>query len=361
MSNKVDTPEASLPSSYQADMVTLLGKEFQLFGERIKAHTSYELGKVSLVGHDISLEAERQEDSNPTHEHYLARVTVEGEDTYTHSLNITEPIGVHSRYTLFDLRGFTEKTEKGTGKAYHDGYVSRLPGVRVVSIATNGIGDIVDRLNFTAAATQARIRKMAGQRLALIGALCGNQPAIITATSMSTVVTNELCNFNMDNGEPVEIAGVAYYAPALVPRNRVWLDMGIKFGPSLFVDGIREVAFRETPEEREHNLEVMHESAPGLGDAPALFWQMVDLGKGVEKQRIARVLEHYPTVVISGDKDPVGEHPMWKGFARRFPNLLFLPIRGQGHAMALNAEEATDKTVRSLREAGILWPKTKVA
>ncbi len=361
MATALNSFESSTDGTTTTDMVTLLGKEFQIFGESIQAHTEYELGKVALVGHDISVEAERQGDSDHDYDHYLARVTIEGKDTYTHSLNITEPVGVHSRYTLFDLRGFTEKTEKGTGKAWHEAYVKRLPGVRVVSIATNGIGDVVDRLNFTRAATQARIRRMAGQRLRLVGALCGNQPAVITSVSMGTVITNEMLNFNLDNGQPVKIAGIAYYAQALVPPERVWLDMGIKFAPAMFVDGIKEVAIREKGDERAHNLEVMQESAPGLSDLPALFWQMFDLGKGTPKPKIKRVLDHYPTVVISGTKDPVGEHPMWRRYEKQFPNLSFEPIQGQGHAMALNAEEGADKTVRSLRHAGILWRPRKAA
>lgn len=350
-------------------VISIAGKDFVIHeavpAKRRRKQLECELGEAALVEHqEISLDDDA---AQPTHSAYLARLTIEGSgnsevDSYHHSVRVTEPRDPRQRSStsIWVFPGLAETTETGVGRVFHDTIARELPDHRVISVATTGVGGYSDRLSFSRASVHARIQAMAKQRADLMDALDKKRrPKVVIATSMGSVITHKMLEQDIEEGNKLNIAGVGLYAPAWVrPHNKfVRSDMHIKFVPRL----IAEVGYLLSPfsplkeEDRKKAMRDLRSTSLHFKDLPAMAWQIRDLTAGIPHEEMDTVLRNYPTVAISGDRDPVGQ--IWKQYAARtdeFPNFRYVPIKGAGHGMAIIPRPGAEKTVKELRNSNIL-------
>ncbi len=292
--------------------------------------------------------------TSPSHQHFLARVALEGSH-YQHAVTVGEPVDKSTDLTVAVLFGYGEGIEAGIGEEFHHGLSDHLPGVRTVSIGTAGIGKVSEQLNFWSARHTARLDAMAKQRNMYLEAICGQRPLAMAAISMGTVITHKMVSLELDKPAPgLNVQRLLYYAPAIVPPERVWFDMGLRFPPHVFIDGLEEIFWRSKLHDIPTHLSHVMHSARDIGDMPAMFWQGLDLLHGTPLSDIHRVAARYPMTVMPGTKDPLGELHMWQQLARRFPGVSVKPVAHRGHGMAFDGYDGGAKVAKEIHRSGLV-------
>lgn len=266
---------------------------------------------------------------------------------------ITEPAtGNDTPVNLVRFPGLGEDIEGDVGYAHHTHLAKEFPGARTITIANNGMGRF--RHRNTGDNSMFGISRMAQERYELTAALVGEEPIVGVATSMGSVILNELAVLNIEDLQRLQIAGNCYYAPAHVAPGRTLVDMAVKFIPYIGVDGVKE--FLKTPPEQKVDflktlLEAARHTKANLG---ALATQAAHLLDGSVVAKIEKAVAHYPTAVIAGTRDPVGQLKMWHKLAAKHPKLSIHEVAGRGHAMTLKPERAVPKIGKVVRGMGII-------
>ncbi|MDB5185875.1 MAG: hypothetical protein JWL85_398 [Candidatus Saccharibacteria bacterium] len=262
---------------------------------------------------------------------------------------VSEPSLADSGLTAVAMPGILESVEGGVGLGYHRALARQLPTHRVVSIATDGIGPNGAKttlLNWH----QCSLDHMAEQGLDLLKTHNEGRSCVGLATSMGSVVLANILNRNIREGKPVDFRGVILNAPALVPPNRVVQDMFFGFLPLFAIDTLEEVFVRTPPRDIPKVLGLLLHSLPGKKDVVPIVRQVYDLLHGTPMDQIETVVREYPTTVITGTDDPVGEIRMWQELQSHYPKKLKLEtVARHGHAMLLKPEDCAERVVTIMK------------
>ncbi|HSX27644.1 MAG TPA: hypothetical protein VLG25_02585 [Patescibacteria group bacterium] len=281
-------------------------------------------------------------------------------DGFSHGVRVTEADPKQdSGVTIIHFPGFTETIEDSAGRELHDTLAREAPHLRVISIATDGIGKtsapvhLEDVMNHT-------LDAMAEQRLKLVQALVGDRPIIIVGTSMGSVIENKLLDFDLRNGHNLNAYPINH-ASALLTPGKTLLYMGALFMPAMALDAPRELIdmlLTDGPKKALEKIQVENEHH--RGSAAALIIQAAGLIKGVKRDQIERVAASYSGSQISGQFDPLAQFRMWREIRRdlRFPEqrtgygIEVIPWRG--HGMAADGEDGAKKILKTVKERQII-------
>jgi alpha-beta hydrolase superfamily lysophospholipase len=172
------------------------------------------------------------------------------------------------------------------------------------------------------------------ERLALVG------------ISMGTRIFHKLLiEERAENPESqLDIAAIINCAPALVVVERIFMDMGLKFPLHMTVDGFLEVFRRTNPKYYAELMHTLTGSKPGIKDIPPMLVQIYDLLQGVEIEDIKANAARYPTAVVVGERDTVGQPTMWSDI----PDVITKIIPKRGHGIALKTREGADSVTSML-------------
>lgn len=299
------------------------------------------VGRTAL----LKVEGEFSNDHEGVVLHQLIGLELDGQ---RHAAWITEPTsGVDANFNLVRFPGLGEDIEGDIGYKHHVGLAREFPEARTITVANNGTG----RFGYKHLQGNSgfSIKQMANERYELTSALVGTEPVIGVSTSMGTVIQNEVSMLNINDADKLQIKGNCYFAPAHVLPNKTMIDMALKFIPGMTLDGIKE--FFKTPVDKKIEfIKVLSDSLRHTrANLGALATQAAHLIEGCSLENIELVIDHYPTAVIVGSKDPVGQIKMWRGLESNHPNLSIHEVHGRGHAITLKPENAVRKIAKTLR------------
>ncbi len=306
------------------------------------------LGEVTILS-EQAFAGRRQKDV--MREDRFMRVELDGFGYGVHETlpDPIEDIGI----SLIYKPGFSELIEVGSAKAMHDGLAAHLPGVRVMSVASEGIGPTGERFGFKEAKDHG-VQEMGENLAKLAYALCGNEPVLMAGCSMGTVVGQHALAFDALHGHNLNAYPVRY-ASAIVEKFWTMYYMGTLFPASMVLDTPREVV-RLVKKGDKAELEELSQMIKGRNeDMPALAAQMLSLMGGVAIGSVVRVARAYHGGInISGALDPLNRKRMWSSVKQK-DNMTHIDIvRGRGHAMAADGEGGSQKIANDLQRWHIL-------
>ena len=220
------------------------------------------------------------------------------------------------------------------GNEKHKLLSARLPGERVITIATKGIGPYGDSYSLEEAG-HFGIKSMAQENAKLLRAMCADAELVLAGCSMGSVINEKMSTYF---SEGLNIVGLIPHEPAIVLPKNVIEAMLIKFVPALELDIGRRLAGRAfKPRQLGTLLMTLAGSKPSKEDVLAMSEQGLSLirgtKEGVVRALIERGLQH---AVIAGMADPVAAHADWEQRARRFPDAVTLNSYKSGHARAID-------------------------
>lgn len=281
-------------------------------------------------------------------------------DGYRHGVRVTEADEhQNSGVTIVHLPGFTETIEDSAGKEMHDALVSKAPHLRVVSIATDGIGHTGDPVHARDALNHS-IDAMAERRHKLLKALVGDQPFILLGTSMGSFIANKVLDYDLKHGHDLNAYPINH-ASAIVTPNNTLLYMGVLFLPSMAVDTPREILDMLRSDGLKNALEKLQiEGAHHRGGAAAMVIQAAGLLQGIPYSQIERVAKAYSGAQISGQFDPLAQFGMWRDIRRDLRHnpthspygIEMVPFRG--HGMAADGEDGAAKVLKTIRNRQVI-------
>ena len=246
-----------------------------------------------------------------------------------------------SDYLLVVKPGLAEVIHDGIGFTLHKRLATALPTMSVFSHETDGVGKYAESLSPSDLLTHG-IDQMSLQGLELLKRFGEGKRIITLGTSMGTVIFNNLLLNNINQGEPVDVAGVVNFAPALVDPRRVPLDMAARFVPGLAVDLAKEIV--KTDGRHIGNFILMLlDSRPSFKDILPFSKQIFDLLHGTPLEEIEEVVSRYPVDVIVGDRDPVGQYKMWLKLEEKYPELTAHILHKKGHGISIKPYESSKK------------------
>ncbi len=280
--------------------------------------------------------------------HYL--VGVEQEGIY-HRIWHTDSLDPTSQLMVVPKPGLGELIEDGIGWQLHRELSERLPGASVDTHATQGVGSTARRLGLRELAHHG-VDEMADQGLRLLEAFATDKRVFFIGTSMGTIIGNKLLRLNLERGRPVDVAGVIYYAPALVDPANVKKDMRGDFLPQTGKDIVSEIFLKTSFRHLPGQLSLMWHSRPGLRDGLPMTKQALDIMHGTPQAEVEEVVQEYPAWVVTGDRDPVGQLAMWLAIQEEYPSLTVIPIPNRGHGIAVKPYEGGRKLAEIVRVSG---------
>lgn len=265
-------------------------------------------------------------------------------DGFTHAVRVTAPIqGQASGVSVVHLPGFTEVIESGPGKAIHDRLAEVMPYVKVVSIASDGVGNLGEKLTLDNMWDHG-LEGMAEERIKLIKALCGNGQVVLQGLSMGSVIANIIAELNNRQQELSKL-NLLHFDTALVTPENVRAYMLGLFLPSMFSDVPREfvtMCRRYGPVEAMKRLVIRPEHLSG-NLLPSVV-EGIDLKKGMEFNRIRRVVSAVGATTVSGQFDPLAQFGMWKHLKRSHNDGIHIStVKFRGHGMVADGAAAADK------------------
>lgn len=237
--------------------------------------------------------------------------------------------------------GLGEVVHDGIGLKLHTRLAGALPSMSVFSHETDAIGKYGSRLSFSDLLSHG-LDQMSEQGLELLKRFGEDKRVVLLATSMGTVIVNKLLLHNLEQDQPVDVAGVVNLAPALVDPSRVPVDMFLRFTPSLVMDLAKEVAITDLRHMGGYLLTLLH-SRPRLRDTVPFSKQIFDLLHGTPMDEIEEAIAAYNTSVIVGNNDPVGQPKMWRELAENHDSLDLHVLTGKGHGIAAKPYESSRK------------------
>lgn len=280
-----------------------------------------------------------------TRKHELVGVEI---NTAQHRMWVSEPaIDDDTNLTVLTKPGLGELIEDGVGWRLHETLAKQLPGARVISHATYGIGNTATRLSLLDLRNHG-IEQMANQGMDLIEKFCPDERIIYVGTSLGTIIGNRLLRINTERGHPANITGVFYYAPAIVDPKNVLKDMG-RFLPALAYDLVSELAIKTHPKHKLGQLITLVASRPSRHDVMPMVRQGIDVIFGTPEDEVVEVLGNYLVHVVLGTKDPVGQLNMWNRFETEFDNLSVTRLEGRGHGIAVDTVRGGKKIAKIIR------------
>jgi hypothetical protein len=310
------------------------------------------LGELTLLDTKLS---GAKDGKYPEREHHLYSTELDGtKHVFWHTEAMTDD---PDSTVVFVKPGLGEVMEDGIGWKHHKHLARKMPAAEIVSHATFGIGPHGAEL--TAGDLRGHgTSQMARQETELLKAYWAKRRTILVGTSMGTVINHKVAFDNIEADDPLHIAGLVHYAPAIVVPERILKDMVVSFMPDMIIDGARELFRRTHVKHFLGTMAVLANSKPRKRDLLVMARQGIDLMTGVPEEEIRRVVAHYMVGVVVGYDDPVGQIKMWDELN---PNRVW-PVRG-GHGIALKPFDGASKVSNVIREMGFYvgQPQLKIA
>ena len=246
---------------------------------------------------------------------------------------------------IFSLPGAGEHIEGNDRRNFQDGLGAFFPHSPVTSIGNSGLGD---RLAWDT----TRFEDMAAQRVEYAAQLLQRSEALMLVSSKSGKLATLAAEYNLDNGEPLPIKGIVMFSPAVVPPLESPKRL-LQFPFRTAQDAIAQTSHL-APGDIGRTLRRLPGNALQLGrDLPVVANDVYRLLPGTPDDQVRRLVSRYKTLVITGDKDPVGSIAMWHAYQEMFPdNLKVEVVKDRGHAMVF-APDAPNIVARAIYKSGI--------
>jgi hypothetical protein len=270
-------------------------------------------------------------------------------DGYTHAIRETQPeTSEDTGITFTHFPGFSEIIEAGSAKTLHESVAAHMPGVRVISVASDGIGPTGEKLTRENYKDHG-VNEMAERRLKLLKALCGDEPVIANGTSMGSVLVAKMLLEDANTGHNLN-AFSSYYASAIVEPSKTRLFMATLFPVSMMLDTPREVirmAVKRSPSSLSELAAMLEHRR---GDSLAMVIQAATLLGGMAVHEITKVSREYRGgLTISGQFDPLAQFGMWRELKRGHDLVHIQSVPLRGHGMAADGEGGGQKIASSLQ------------
>lgn len=279
------------------------------------------------------------------------RVTVNG---FGYGIRQTYPdADAKNGMNIVHFPGFGEVIESGSAYNLHTSLASQFPEARVVSVASDGIGTIGEKLNLGNALNHG-IKGMAEGRLKLLEALFGDQPVMVTACSMGSATTQEMLHQDITVGHNLNIYPI-YYDTAVVEPNKTFLLMGVAFPLHMLLDTPIEIGRILGSDGTPHLKELAKMAEQRGGDVLPMLVEVAGLMGGVAVEMTAKVSETYKGMTISGVSDPLRRVRKWAQIKKEHsPELHIVGVPWRGHGMAANGLNAGLKIKREVDNYNIV-------
>jgi hypothetical protein len=278
------------------------------------------------------------------------RVTIDG---FGYGIRETYPdADAANGLNIVHFPGFGEVIEAGSAYNLHTSLATQFPGARVVSVASDGIGTISEKLT-AGDVFEHGIKGMGEGRGKIIKALFGDQPVLVTSCSMGTAIVQEMLQDDLNYSHELNVYPL-YYDTAVVEPGKTILLMGVAFPAHTIFDVsfelIRAVAngdFREIKE-----LAKMVEQRGG--DGLPMFVEAVSLMGGIAVKVTGKVSEVFKGTTISGISDPLRRNRKWGHVKSEYcPDLHIVTVPWRGHGMAMRGDNAGQKIRHEVDHYGI--------
>lgn len=334
--------QGSIPNVHplSAEGVLLSGPESPLHGNLLG------VSDLKIMNDGVLLDKDGQETNRPDR---FYRVTING---FGYGVRITEPeLGQASEINHVHLPGFVEEIEDGSAYNFHSALARERKNMRMISVASDGVGKTGERLtlgNFR----DHGVKEMGEGRAALLAALVGGEPTLVSGCSMGSAITQEMLNFDLHHGHNLNIYPIGY-ATAVVPPEHTALFMAALFPLSMSLDTPREVLLMLAKYGPKHVLslaEMLHERKQ---DALPLVRQVTSLLGGVALSTVHEVAKEYGGTTVSGVFDPLREFGMWADERQSTQNIHISRVARRGHGMAADGTGGAQKISRTIDKYGL--------
>lgn len=273
-------------------------------------------------------------------------------DGFKNALEITDPPEGEPKFLVISLPGYTETIENDFRQKMQSHLSYIFPDARIASIATNGIGVFGGRYGWRERKLHG-FKAMAEQRLKITKAIGGQLPVFALGTSMGAVISHRMARANLENpvvNDRLDLKGLFWISPALIPPTRIVKDMDFKFLPQLAWDISKEIAFKTSPAETLCLIGMAKHYGLKRHDFTAIVNQLLELHHSTSEADIANILTDVPTVMVAGANDSLAQWPMMHRLERQFDGHLQLyKIEGRGHSLAMKPDKLCDKLARAGR------------
>lgn len=278
------------------------------------------------------------------------RVEIDG---YGYGVRETLPArGDDSGLTVTHFPGFTELIENGSAHKLHSSLATELPDVRVISVASDGIGTTGEKLtakNFR----DHGMKEMGEGRANLLQALVGDEPVIVSGCSMGSDIEQEMLSYDARHGHNLNAYPIGY-ASAVVPPERTGLTMLALFPLCMALDTPREILRMVIKYGPKHVLSLADMLEERQGDALPLLRQATSLLGGVSIETVKEVAHAYRGgITISGVYDPLRQPDMWREVRSENPDVHIKNVGRRGHGMAADGVGGGKKIAEAIRHYGI--------
>lgn len=302
------------------------------------------IGKISLLDYQ-----QHGGKNHPVRDHFLLAID-DNEVRDVAWYSPASPAMTDSSGALIVAKpGLGEIVEGGIGKRFHTELSNRNPHNAILSHATEGFGPHAQPTIISEQLSHG-LQRMADHGREILKAYFSNTSIILVGTSMGTNINHRVIQGNKQALTVVkefpdavletthhkaakgtlDIVGNINFAPALVPRERIFIDMAMRFPYRMAKDGINEIALKTKPQHLRDAFKVMADSRFKPKDALPMLRHIFDLLTGVDKAEVIANTQAVPTSTIVGELDPVGQIPMWQ---ETEADLKIVPRRGHGMAI----------------------------
>lgn len=284
----------------------------------------------------------------PERQHHLVEAVIDGRK---HIFWHTAPLEQDDEMvTVFVKPGLGEVVESGIGWKHHKQMARKMPGAEVISHATHGVGPHGEEIGLGGLWNHG-VSQMAEDEAKLLHKFWQGANLLLVGISMGTVENHRVAHANIDAKDPLNIAGVVNYAPALVDPKQIIRDLCFRFTPAMARDGIEELLLRTHPLHYIGTIGMLLASRPRRRDALVMARQSLSILAGTPEEEVRDVASAYPSATVVGDRDPAGQLLMWQGIEKDIDDFVLRPVRG-GHGIAVKPLQGANKTSKTIREMG---------
>jgi hypothetical protein len=254
---------------------------------------------------------------------------------------------------IIHFPGFGEVIEAGSAYNLHTSLATQFPGARVVSVASDGVGTISEKLSLGNVFDHG-IKGMGEGRGKLIKALFGDQPVLVTSCSMGSAITQEMLDLDVHNGHNLNVYPL-YYDTAVVEPGKTWLFMGVMFPGHTVLDVSFELMKTLVSGDYQEIKELAKMAEQRGGDGLPMMAEVIGLMGGIAISVSGHVSEVYQGTTISGASDPLRRNSMWGHIKKEYnPNLHIVRVPWRGHGMAMRGKNAGLKIRHEVDHYGIV-------
>ncbi|MCA9328098.1 alpha/beta hydrolase, partial [Candidatus Saccharibacteria bacterium] len=206
---------------------------------------------------------------------------------------------------IVQFPGLTESVNHDLVKGRAEGLANELRPSSVLALGSNAIG-IPGEIDL-----QSREEFVAERFSALVEATPPNQRLLLVGTSMGGIIMSDVVDLNLRQGEPLNIAGQIYIAPAIRRTGGVKPGFALSFGRQIVQDGARDIAL-SGPLQLAKDVRFLRAwGLDSIRDLKNARHQITTILGDTHPDVIDEALDRYPTVVIAGTKDKVVDFDLW--------------------------------------------------